>query len=661
MSARNNIVILVLALLILFIVNYLFLFHMNFPLFNDNFSYTTNISNLIIVIVYFLLICITIYSILHLFIKLLNLNRELIDSIKFLQKYQDKDINDIFQNIKKHFSEKDELKNAWNQFAKTIRRIKIKAVGEQPNKYLATLDAEYFFNEDLIKNKIIFKLHNYLPQSLIAIGIFGTFLGLVLGLQGLNLATSETTQNSMRILINGVKLSFLTSLYGVSNSIILTFFQKAYLGSLESKAYKLASEIDLLFPKNTQEDGVKELHFELEKQTSSLESLATNLAEVLDEKISSSLKENFGPVLDKLGDSAARLAEMSENTNRDTIMNLIEHTGEIVSSSTQREINKLTNSLEGITQKNEELFNNLGDSVSQIEQLINNQKQVINQTNASAANMEETNQSVIGIGDELKNIISTLSSFSDKQQTSFSDFSIMLENMNNYLERQAEMNQMISATLEDNLKNSREQKDIYQMLNNTSKNLLDFNNKFDSILGTIENNLNQFKTLSDNINNKYIKTINRVDNHYENIDESLDNTIDSFNTVVEKFREEIINNLDHINNDYKDITEKLATFSTNSNKITARLEQFSNVEEETQKIWNSYQESFDNLNQEINNGVIDYTNAVRNRSNELLSDYDNQLGSTIQNFYDLFERFNDSIDDMNDTLDKLSEINRGLD
>lgn len=656
MKKKVNIIILIITLVLLVLINGSFIY-MNFPLFEEDFSFD-NINSLIIVGVYIFIVVINLTSIIYLFLRLYSLNKELDNSNDYMELKQDKNINATFLDVNNFFNDKNILKNAWKQYEKTIRRIKINIAGEKQNKYLATLEAEFFFNENLIDNRYNHKLNNYVPQALIAIGIFGTFLGLVLGLQGLILETSETTQNSIRLLIDGVKISFLTSLYGVSNSIILTFFQKWLLGNLENKVNYLSNLINSIFPKNTQDDGVKELHFELEKQTSSLESLATNLAEVLDEKISNSMKENFGPVLEKLGDSATRLAEMSENNNRDAIMNLLENTGEIVSSATQDEINKLTSSLDGVTQRNEKLFNNLGDSVSQIEKLISNQKEIINQTNASASNVEETNLSILEISKELEGMINTLSLFSNKQQTSFNDFSSMLDNMNTYMDRQTKMNAMISATLEENLRVSNVQKDIYQDLNDTSKNLRTFNDDFSSTLNNIGKNLNEFKKLSEDINSNYVSTIDRVDIHYKEIDNSIESTTNNFNTAVNKLREEIINNLDNMNKKYNTITDKLSDFSNDSSDIINRFEKFGKVEEETQQIWTSYQASFEALNKEINSGIKDYTNAVRNRTNELLSDYDNQLGSTIQKFYDLIERLNDSLDEMNDSLYKWNEYQR---
>jgi ABC-type transporter Mla subunit MlaD len=626
---------------------------MKFPPFIKSFKFKSieefrliSLNNKIIILAYSIIILITVISIITLFWKFKSLSKEIVNTKNYLLEKQNNNIDEEFMDIDGYFNKIKHLKTAWKQFEKTIRLIKISAAGEEKNKYLATIESEYFFNENLLENKYNYRLYNYFPQALIAIGIFGTFLGLVLGLNGLNLETSETTQESIRILIDGVKLSFVTSLYGVSHSILLTFYKRWLLGNIENKIYSLAGIINSLFPKNTQDDGVKELHFELERQTSSLESLATNLAEVLDEKISNSMEKNFKPLLEKLVDSV----EASQNNNQEVINSILENTGEIISSATKDELENLTTSLNGVTQRNEKLFNNLGNSIDKIEDLISNQEKIINQTNKSASNVKETNSSILEISDELENVMQGFSNFSEKQQTSFNDFSKMLEDMNDYMEQQSKMNKMISLTFEENLKVSNAQKEIYQDLNSTSKNLNTFNTQFSSTLKKLDNNLNKFEELSANINSNYTDTIEKVDSHYNKINDSLEIATNKFDKAVNTLQEEIITNLNDINDKYNKITSELNEFSNNSSKIIDRFEQFSQVEKSTQEIWSSYQDSFDDLNNEINSGVNDYTNAVRKRTNELLSDYDNQLGSTIEKFYDLIERLNDSIDEMNDFL-----------
>ena len=94
------------------------------------------------------------------------------------------------------------LKEEWDSFAESVFF--------ENDVAFQTVDAELFFNDStLLKERINKRLLDYIPQLLLAIGIFGTFFGLVLGLSGLDLSAGDNTQ--LNNLINGTKISFLTS------------------------------------------------------------------------------------------------------------------------------------------------------------------------------------------------------------------------------------------------------------------------------------------------------------------------------------------------------------------------------------------------------------------------------------------------------------------
>jgi len=63
------------------------------------------------------------------------------------------------------------------------------------------------------------------PNAAISIGIFGTFLGIWLGLKGFD--TSDIN-NSIPSLLEGLKMAFITSLFGMFASIFLKFIYSVY-------------------------------------------------------------------------------------------------------------------------------------------------------------------------------------------------------------------------------------------------------------------------------------------------------------------------------------------------------------------------------------------------------------------------------------------------
>src|SRR5690606_21018501 len=87
-----------------------------------------------------------------------------------------------------------------------------------------TLDAEHFFNyHTLAYGLTSSRLLAAVPTFLTAIGVLGTFLGLTLGLKGLqiNAADVETLKDGISVMINGAAVAFMTSVWGVLLSLVL--------------------------------------------------------------------------------------------------------------------------------------------------------------------------------------------------------------------------------------------------------------------------------------------------------------------------------------------------------------------------------------------------------------------------------------------------------
>lgn len=81
-------------------------------------------------------------------------------------------------------------------------------------------DIEMFINEDTIALKTWHSLLAQIPGSLTGLGILGTFLGLLSGIDFINFASVEGAIESISTLLSGVSTAFYTSIAGVIFSII---------------------------------------------------------------------------------------------------------------------------------------------------------------------------------------------------------------------------------------------------------------------------------------------------------------------------------------------------------------------------------------------------------------------------------------------------------
>lgn len=145
-----------------------------------------------------------------------------------------------------------------NNVLDAIKKTKIVELGE---KYRETIDigtaggkrtnipaSEYFNDISICKcNKLNLRMLDTGSSTLVGLGLLGTFLGLTLGISGFDSSDTVHINKSIQGLLAGMGTAFLTSLLGMSFSIVLTFIDKSLRHSLCKQVYGLTEKLDNLY------------------------------------------------------------------------------------------------------------------------------------------------------------------------------------------------------------------------------------------------------------------------------------------------------------------------------------------------------------------------------------------------------------------------------
>ena len=213
------------------------------------------------------------------------------------EKLLDKNITEKeILKIKNEFFSKEEDIEKYPLLSKVWKEYSSSFLKTDENSYYQIIDAEDLFNENsLVKEKMNMKILNYIPQLFVGLGIFGTFLGLSLGLSQINLRdTGDLGQISN--LIEGVQTSFYTSLYGMFFSISITLLFNNYMSQIEKRIFILKNKLNNLFFLNNGGKIIQDMKNELKEiraYNSDMASQITNginkeliqMTSVLDNKI----------------------------------------------------------------------------------------------------------------------------------------------------------------------------------------------------------------------------------------------------------------------------------------------------------------------------------------------------------------------------------------
>lgn len=141
------------------------------------------------------------------------------------------------------------LKHLWQEFRKTLHEQKeldtktgqLRVVALRP-----TVPAEMFFNtQALVDNPLRIEFFRHLPGIFTGVGIIGTFMGLIIGLQAFQVSETPTVvRQSLNSLLHGVWEAFLVSALAISLAMIVTVIEKLLLASLYRKVEELNQALD---------------------------------------------------------------------------------------------------------------------------------------------------------------------------------------------------------------------------------------------------------------------------------------------------------------------------------------------------------------------------------------------------------------------------------
>jgi hypothetical protein len=220
---------------------------------------------------------------------------------------------DLLQEAKKR--DKD-IGFLWMEFDETL----VEVLNGHNIEIRNTLDAGHFFNSYTLASSVAEnRLVAAVPGFLTALGVIGTFIGLQLGLGQLELGSGvdvSTMQNGVAGVVDGAKVAFLTSVWGVALSVLFNFGEKAFEQKLRSKIRKIEYTVDWLFPRIRPEEQLQNISENSSESRDVLQGLAEQIGVKMQEamltatqgiqqSLESSLNEIMAPAINKLVDETS--------------------------------------------------------------------------------------------------------------------------------------------------------------------------------------------------------------------------------------------------------------------------------------------------------------------------------------------------------------------
>lgn len=187
--------------------------------------------------------------------------------------------------------------------------------GSKQVKLRRSVDAaEIFADERLGPGLSSSRLFQMLPGTLTGLGVLGTFVGLQLGIGGLNLTDLQKLEGSIVPLIQGCAVAFSTSVWGVVASLAFSFIEKVLEGIALWRVLKLQNRIDSLIPRYVPEEAMAELELASRGTENILKGLAVAIGDQMQQAIGRLGSEITDALANAAREGQAPIADVAAQT-----------------------------------------------------------------------------------------------------------------------------------------------------------------------------------------------------------------------------------------------------------------------------------------------------------------------------------------------------------
>ena len=135
-----------------------------------------------------------------------------------------------------------------------------------------------YINENLVDRVMRRNELNQYAGALTGLGILGTFIGLSLGLEHFNTGTTAQMTESIEPLMNGIKVAFHTSIYGMVFSLVFNAIYKKKLYEAEETVNNFVVAFKKYVLPDTSNDGMNRMLVLQEKQLKAVDNVASRLS-----------------------------------------------------------------------------------------------------------------------------------------------------------------------------------------------------------------------------------------------------------------------------------------------------------------------------------------------------------------------------------------------
>lgn len=308
----------------------------------------------------------------------------------------------------------DKLRDLWREFLEQRNENTVLYRGRQ----ISTLDPSDIFHEQALFGASSRQLAGTLAGILTGIGIFGTFIGLVLGIARVD---TNDMIGSVGNLLGGMWTAFVTSLFGIGTSLLWLYMDRRSQDELRDAVQGFFIRVRARYPvegadrllhrlldvEQEESAAIQESKGILLEQKGILQTLSTDLALAFERAVTEGLEAALGPQLARMTDAVQSLSINIGDRQVAALGEMVEAFQSRLSEELHGQLEGLAKALENASEWQERVYAELDVLVTRVETASERQLHLIEAANdASGAlvgsldHLQQTAESIAKIAAE---------------------------------------------------------------------------------------------------------------------------------------------------------------------------------------------------------------------------------------------------------------------
>lgn len=523
--------------------------------------------------------------------------KQLQELLTLLENYKGQSFNEkgVFENFKAAMKESS-FASLWKQYETSLIHVGPDMEGRY--QIYSTENAEYYFNSETLSRGLMVGFWKNLAGIFTAIGILGTFLGLTVGLNGINIDSKdlEVLSSGIQNLFQGLSTAFLTSVAGIICAIGYNIYYSYLMKNYNILIDKVAEGLDFIFTHKNTEQILADSLIESKQQTEQMKLFSTQLVTAISESLDTSFQEQLVPVFNDLKESIDKL----NSSGADALAGSIdEKTGKQLASFAAT-LDKLQQSMnlafEKSAKQNEDNARQLNEAVKALTDASNT---------ANRSILEHAGQAANTMGNALTGAAASISKTGNELSTVSSSMKKSLEETLSMVHDDMERHEAALKTMVESLQT------------------------------TISRNRELINSAGDAAS-KFADASRPMAQVSEQIGQSLDKAIDVQQSIS------------------KELNRQAGTIQTASVANANAVKEVNDALKHIETSWKAYENNFKGVSdglqktfEILNKGINGYNDATNRALIKNLSAFDSSINTALSGIQDLNQDLAESVEDLN--------------